>query len=149
MNRYLWLYLCPGHRFSRDIRLTPTDDTGLSVREEVPIGNGAKGTGADPMLSLSQTLSSPLPPVTANKDENLAAIAKDDGTGGFTSREALFGGDEQPEIKSASAPAWKTLITGWKGFSQLEIAQTYADPEHFSKAKLRTEFPAPGNSTNT
>jgi hypothetical protein len=32
------------------------------------------------------------------------------------------------------------LITGWKGFSQLEITHTYADPEHFSKAKLRTEL---------
>lgn len=122
---------------------TPPVETGLSVREEVSIANGAKGTGADPMLSLSQTLSSPLPPVI-NKDQNLAAIAKDDGTGGFTSREGLFGDDEQPKTKPVSAPAWKTLITGWKGFSQMEIAQTYADPEHFSKAKLRTELSRTG-----
>jgi hypothetical protein len=80
-----------------------------------------------------------------SKDENLAAIVKDNGTEGFTSREALFGDDEQSKIKSSPVPpAWKTLITGWKGFSQLEIAHTYSDPEHFSKGKLRTELSRTG-----
>jgi hypothetical protein len=36
------------------------------------------------------------------------------------------------------------LVTGWKGFSQLEIADTYSDPEHLSKAKLRTELSRTG-----
>ena len=93
----------------------PANDTSLSVHEEAPIRNGANGTGADPMLSLSQTLSSPLPPVTANKDENLAAIAKDGGAGGFTSREALFGGDEQPEIKSPPVPGMEDIGDGLEG----------------------------------
>ena len=115
MSRYLWHCLCPGHRFSARYPPTPADDTSLSVHEEVSIRNGASGTGADPMLSLSQTLSSPLPPVTANKDENLAAIAKDDGTGGFTSREALFGGDEQPEIKSAPRSGMENIDNGLEG----------------------------------
>ena len=43
----------------------PANDS-LSVPEEASIRNGASGTGADPMLSLSQTLS---PPVAAGNQQ--------------------------------------------------------------------------------
>ncbi len=57
------------------------------------------------------------------KEENLAAIAKEDERKRiYLAAKSLFGGDEPPKEKSAPVPAWKTLITGWKGFSQLEIA---------------------------
>jgi hypothetical protein len=163
-----------------------TRHSSLQAHDAAPIQNETEG---EPLLiSLSPMLSSPLLSAPASKDENLPAIRKDNGSGGFASREALFGDDEQPKIKSApsstlaskdehlaamskdnetggttsrealfgedeqpkkksvtsSAPAWKTLITGWKGFSQLEIAQTYSDPEHFSKGKLRTELSRTG-----
>jgi hypothetical protein len=125
------------------------NERSLAVYEDAPILNGANG---EPLLiSLSRTLSSPLLPSTAGKYENPAAIVKDNGTGGFTSREGLFGDDqqskdEQSKIKPSPIPppVWKTLITGWKGFSQLEIAHTYSDPEHFSKGKLRTELSRTG-----
>ena len=60
------------------------------------------------------------------------------------SRESLFG-DVEPAAKiSPSTPIWKQLVTGWRGFSQLELADNYASPEHFSKAKLRTELSRTG-----
>jgi hypothetical protein len=60
------------------------------------------------------------------------------------SRESLFG-DAEPAAKiSPSTPIWKQLVTGWRGFSQLELADNYASPEHFSKAKLRTELSRTG-----
>jgi len=60
------------------------------------------------------------------------------------SRESLFDDAEPPKEKSSPLPAWKKLVTGWRGFSQLEIAHTYSDPAHFSKAKLRTELSRTG-----
>ncbi len=57
-----------------------------------------------------------------------------------STREALFGSDEVNTEKSPSVPVWKKWITGWQGFSQLEVAYAYSDPAHFSKAKLRTEL---------
>ena len=60
------------------------------------------------------------------------------------SRESLFG-DVEPAAKiSPSTPIWKQLVTGWRGFSQLELADNYASPEHFSKAKIRTELSRTG-----
>lgn len=60
------------------------------------------------------------------------------------SRELLFGDAEPVKTKRAAQPAWKQLVTGWKGFSQLEIADNYSSPEHLSKAKLRTELSRTG-----
>ncbi len=47
------------------------------------------------------------------------------------SLDGLFG-DEDSEAYPRSS--------GWLGFSQLEIAHTYARPEHFSKARLRNQL---------
>lgn len=33
-----------------------------------------------------------------------------------------------------------SLLSGFRGFSQLEIAHTFAKPEHFSKARIRTQL---------
>ena len=57
-----------------------------------------------------------------------------------TSREGLFGDVEPSPAISPSTPIWKQLVTGWRGFSQLELADNYSNPEHFSKGKLRTEL---------
>jgi hypothetical protein len=81
----------------------PTRQSSLKAQDAAPIQNGTEG---EPLLiSLSPVLSSPLLPAPASKDENLAAMPKDNGSGGFTSREALFGDDEQPKIKSAPSSA--------------------------------------------
>lgn len=50
---------------------------------------------------------------------------------------ALFG-LEQPSSKPYP------FTSGWRGFSQYELAYTYADPEHFSKSRLRTELSLAG-----
>ncbi len=52
-----------------------------------------------------------------------------------SSRDALF--DDQPG--SAALPE-----QGWKGFAQAELARTYADPAHWSKARLRLELSRQG-----
>jgi hypothetical protein len=62
----------------------------------------------------------------------------------FTSRDSLFEDDVSAREKLPPMPAWKKLVTGWKGFSQLEIADTYSSPEHLSKVKLRTELSRTG-----
>ena len=79
---------------------------------------------------------------TQENGDILFAQDKGNNGNGLTSRDALFG-DELPKETSAM-PAWKRLVTGWKGFSQLEIADTYSSPEHLSKAKLRTELSRTG-----
>jgi len=118
------------------------DKSGAKKQEEILIQNAANG---EPLvISLSRTLSPSSSQTFTNKGDGLTAIPKDNETGEFKSREALFGDDEQRKIKSSPVPPWKTLVTGWKGFSQFELAQTYADPEHFSKAKLRTELSRTG-----
>jgi hypothetical protein len=66
------------------------------------------------------------------------------GESGADSRESLFGEPGSAKVKKLPEPAWKQLVTGWKGFSQLEIADNYASPEHLSKAKLRTELSRTG-----
>lgn len=96
------------------------------------------------LMSLSSSLSSlSIQLLTAASERDLVAQAKDNVEGGFTTRESLFGDDELQK-KKPSEPVWKKLITGWKGFSQLEIADNYTHPEHFSKAKLRTELSRTG-----
>lgn len=51
------------------------------------------------------------------------------------SRDALF--DDQPSRTAAPEQ-------GWKGFAQGELARTYADPAHWSKARLRLELSRQG-----
>ena len=51
------------------------------------------------------------------------------------SRDALF--DERSELSAAPEQ-------GWKGFAQGELARTYADPGHWSKAHLRLEVSRQG-----
>lgn len=99
-------------------------------------------------LPLSLSISSSL--VLAAKDMAKDIVDTDTVTIGKkpgdepVSRESLFGDDEQPRKEASSEPAWKKLVTGWRGFSQLEIADNYSSPEHFSKAKLRTELSRTG-----
>ncbi|MBA4142486.1 MAG: hypothetical protein H0X43_05655 [Nitrosospira sp.] len=93
------------------------------------------------LISLSPTLSPlPLQLVTRKEEDSLTAPAKDDVGAALTSRESLFGDDEASSDNAAPLPPWKKLVTDWKGFSQLEIADNYSNPEHLSKAKLRTEL---------
>jgi hypothetical protein len=77
-----------------------------------------------------------------DNEGNLPSAENDEG--GADSRESLFGEPAPAKVKKPPQPAWKQLVTGWKGFSQLEIADTYASPEHLSKAKLRTELSRTG-----
>jgi hypothetical protein len=67
-----------------------------------------------------------------------------EGESGADSRESLFGEAGPGKVKKPPQPAWMQLVAGWKGFSQLEIADNYTSPEHFSKAKLRTELSRTG-----
>lgn len=76
--------------------------------------------------------------------ENPLPAEHSEGESGTDSRESLFGEPGPAKVKKPPQPAWKQLVTGWKGFSQLEIADTYASPEHLSKAKLRTELSRTG-----
>ena len=94
-------------------------------------------------LSYSLSLSSIHLPINDNED---IVAARDEGYRGSdsSSRESLFGDAEPAKEKLPHMPAWKKLVTGWRGFSQLEIADNYSSPEHFSKAKLRTELSRTG-----
>jgi hypothetical protein len=92
------------------------------------------------LLPLSLSISSlPSQPVVNNNEGGAPPGEKFSSDGHKASRESLFGDDESTTEK-LSEPAWKKLLTGWTGFSQLEIADTYSSPEHLSKAKLRTEL---------
>jgi hypothetical protein len=83
--------------------------------------------------------------INLNREPAPVIAAGNDAESEFTSREALFGDElDQEQKPSKPIPAWKRLVTGWRGFSQLEIADTYTDPEHLSKAKLRTELSRTG-----
>jgi hypothetical protein len=62
----------------------------------------------------------------------------------LTSRDALFEDDVPAREKLPPEPVWKKLVTGWRGFSQFELADNYSSPEHLSKAKLRTELSRTG-----
>jgi hypothetical protein len=96
-------------------------------------------------ISLSPSLSSLSTGSLINEEEtDLAALDGDNSKDEFTSRESLFGEVAPPKDKKSTVPLWRQLVTGWKGFSQLEIADTYTSPEHLSKAKLRTELSRTG-----
>lgn len=96
----------------------------------------------DEPLSLPLSLSLSLPSAEAEAKANGAGAT--DTKSSITSRESLFGEPEPVKKELRSVPAWKQLVTGWKGFSQLELADNYSSPEHFSKAKLRTELSRTG-----
>jgi hypothetical protein len=102
-------------------------------------------TKGEPLrIPLSLSLSSPSTQlIIKDNEDNAAAQNKDRSGSDPSSRESLFGDVELAKEKP-HMPAWKKLVTGWKGFSQLEIADNYSDPEHFSKAKLRTELSRTG-----
>lgn len=59
--------------------------------------------------------------------------AKDPDTKSLGVIETLFNDARQGIAQSPFA-------SGWKGFSQLELAHTYSQPDHFSKARLRTQL---------
>jgi hypothetical protein len=125
---------------SRAVKPTSSADVATAQRTDLP----GEGTGEPLLISLSPSLS--LFSVESPIKENMAdliAEPKEDGEIEFSSRESLFGAMPVKE-KSPPVPMWKQVATGWKGFSQLEIADTYADPEHLSKAKLRTELSRTG-----
>lgn len=124
----------------RAVKPVSSADVAIAQRTDLP----GDGSGEPLLISLSPSLSlfSVESPIKENIAD-LAAESKEDGETGFSSRESLFGGMPIKE-KPPPVPMWKQLATGWKGFSQLEIADTYADPEHFSKAKLRTELSRTG-----
>jgi hypothetical protein len=113
----------------------------------VDLGNALSGESSGEPLHIALSPSLSLFSVESSIKENMADLAseaKEDTETGFTSRESLFGGNAPVKEKSLPIPVWKQLATGWKGFSQLEIADNYADPEHLSKAKLRTELSRTG-----
>lgn len=123
----------------------------LSVHQAArPSGRNAVAhdkTNGDPplLMPLSFTLSTPSTPlVTKDNESNVAAYDKDHSESDISSRESLFGDAAPAKEKLPHEPAWKKLVTGWRGFSQLEIADTYSSPEHLSKAKLRTELSRTG-----
>lgn len=102
------------------------------------VGVHARAEGEPLSLPLSLSLSSP-PVLTAKSSEDDVMASKLDNESSPTSRESLFG-DDEPLKEKPPEPAWKKFVSGWTGFSQLEIADNYTSPEHFSKAKLRTEL---------
>lgn len=111
--------------------------TGPAVQNDASLRDEAEG---EPLfLPLSLSLSLPPVLVVKNSEDNVTASEKFDSESGPTSRESLFG-DDEPLKETPPEPAWKKLVSGWTGFSQLEIADNYTSPEHFSKAKLRTEL---------
>ncbi|SEP07711.1 DUF1302 family protein [Nitrosovibrio sp. Nv6] len=114
-----------------DIRTGPAVQNDASLRDEAE--------GEPLFLPLSLSLSLPPVLVVKNSEDNVTASEKFDSESGPTSRESLFG-DDEPLKETPPEPAWKKLVSGWTGFSQLEIADNYTSPEHFSKAKLRTEL---------
>ncbi len=97
-------------------------------------------TGPPLFLAISSTLAL-LAPHRFIEEKEVVETASG---AGATSREALFGDIEPSPAISPSTPIWKQLVTGWRGFSQLELADNYSSPEHFSKAKLRTELSRTG-----
>lgn len=149
----------------RPLRLTLSLSlSSLLARKGLEPGRGAESAverhdpvrreprGEPLLLSASRSLSlTPAPleiedsEIEKAETENVADIMPKKGGNEFSSRDALFG-DDLPEEKTPQEPVplWKRLATGWRGFSQTEIAGTYASPEHLSKAKIRTELSRTG-----
>jgi hypothetical protein len=95
-------------------------------------------------LSPSLSLSSSSNLAAINREDDGTPLEKPDNGNSATSRESLFDDNELSREDKPAEPGWKKLVTGWRGFSQLEIADNYSSPEHFSKAKLRTELSRTG-----
>ena len=121
-----------------------------------PIAQAAKPIGKSDVLErdkvnseplfiqLSSSLSSPFTPLITDDEDKVITQDKGYKESDISSRDVLFGNDEPVREKAPQLSAWKHLVTGWRGFSQLEIADNYSSPEHFSKAKLRTELSRTG-----
>ncbi len=88
-------------------------------------------------LLVSATISASQDETTSKKAAIFFADNKSDSGAGLDSLDALFGAGE-------STAQQFPRVSGWQGFSQLELAQTYSDPKHFSKARLRTELSQSG-----
>lgn len=123
------------------------DESGIKAVHRVNVYEETETNGKPFALSLSLSPSLRLKPswlLMKDRAPVLSAPAKADTESESMSRESLFDDGEPPKEKSPPLPAWKKLVTGWRGFSQLEIADTYSSPEHLSKAKLRTELSRTG-----
>ena len=115
----------------------PADESNVAARDEL--------NREFLLMPLSYSLSLSSIHLAINDNEDIAAAREEGYRGNDTgSRESLFGDAEPAKEKLPHMPAWKKLVTGWRGFSQLEIADNYSSPEHFSKAKLRTELSRTG-----
>ena len=115
------------------------------VEKNIMIGNGAvfhEAEGEPLYLPMSLSISASLIRFAEQSDEDAAVPEKVSDESEANSRESLFGEDMAPT--NTSETAWNKLVTGWRGFSQLEIADNYSNPQHFSKAKLRTELSRTG-----
>lgn len=103
-----------------------------------------KGNGEPLFIQSSSSLSSPSTPLVTDDEEKVATQGNGYKESDISSRDMLFGNDVLAKEKAPTMSGWKKLVTGWSGFSQLEIADNYSSPEHFSKAKLRTELSRTG-----
>ena len=69
------------------------------------------------------------------RQTQVAQASRDaDKSGTATSRDALFG------VDTSKAEADKPSESGWRGFVQGEVARSYRDPAHWSKARVRLEL---------
>jgi hypothetical protein len=121
------------------------DEGGIKAVHGVNVYEETNGKPLALSLSLSPSLrSTPSWLIMKDKASVLSASPKEDTESESMSRESLFDDGGPPKENPPPLPAWKKLVTGWRGFSQLEIADTYSSPEHVSKAKLRTELSRTG-----
>ncbi len=74
---------------------------------------------------------------TVSKESIVFLADKTDSDVGLGTFDALFGNGE-------STTQQFPRVSGWQGFSQLELAQVYSNPKHFSKARLRTQLSQSG-----
>ncbi len=74
---------------------------------------------------------------TVSKESIVFLADKTDSDVGLGTLDALFGNGE-------STTQQFPRVSGWQGFSQLELAQVYSNPKHFSKARLRTQLSQSG-----
>lgn len=124
-------------RQTADSPATTVEGSVAAAHEEI--------NGEPLLMPLSYSLSlPPIPLIIKDKEHNVVAQDKEQNKSNIDARESLFGDAEPAKEKLPHVPAWKKLATGWRGFSQLEIADNYSSPEHFSKAKLRTELSRTG-----
>src|SRR5687768_8893715 len=110
--------------------LSPPPLTQFTQQDEI---TGRKASEELSCVPLLLTLSPLSQLIAKNGRDNAPAIEKPDSrSDDISSREMLFGSTEPVKAKLPTEPAWKQLVTGWHGFSQLEIADTYSSPEHLS-----------------